>query len=108
MPDTKKNKPLTDQKEVQKSNDAKIDQDFPGYPNLPAKEEIIKPENKKDEKDAGLELHDSNHNTENNTYGAKKKTGTDEILSDGSAGAFDATENVTENSDTNKYIRKNK
>lgn len=108
MPDTKNNKPITDQKEVQKSNDAKIDQDFPGYPNLPAKEEIIKPENIKDKKDAGLELHHSNQNWENNTYGAKIKTGTDEMLSDGSAGAFDATENVKDNSDTSNYIRKNK
>lgn len=108
MPDTKENKPITDQQGVQKSNDANINQDFPGYPNLPAKEEIINPENKKDKTDAGLELDDTNQNTENNTYGAKKKTGTDEILSDGSAGAFDGTENVKEDSDTNNYIRRNK
>lgn len=99
---------MSDEKEVAKSNDGKIDQDFPGFPNLPATKEIIKPENKKEEKDAGLELNDSKPNPENNTYGAKKNTGEKEIQSDGSAGAFHATENVHEDSDSNNYIRKNK
>ncbi|MEO7210204.1 MAG: hypothetical protein ABIY35_04595 [Chitinophagaceae bacterium] len=99
---------MSEEKEVTKSNDAKIDQDFPGYPNLPATKEIIKPENIKDEKDAGLKLDDSIQNSQNNTYGAKKNSGTDEIQSDGSAGAFGATENVKEDSDSNNFIRKNK
>ncbi len=108
MMEQKNNIPITDEKEVQKSNDGKIDQDFPGYPNLPAKKEIIKPANKKDEKDAGMELNNSEPNPENKTYGARKNAGTDELLSDGSAGAFAATEKVAEDTDSNKYIRKNK
>lgn len=31
--------------EVEESNDEKIDQDFPGYPHYPAKEDILDPEN---------------------------------------------------------------
>ena len=39
--------------EVQESNDEKIDQDFPGYPHYPAKEDILDPNNgfKKEEMD---------------------------------------------------------
>lgn len=102
------NKPMSDEKEVAKSNDEKINQDFPGFPNLPATKEIIKPGNKKEEKDAGLELNESTENPENNVYGPKKNMGTEEIQSDGSAGAFDATENVQEDADSNNYIRNNK
>jgi hypothetical protein len=32
-------------KEVEESRDANIDEDFPGYPHYPAKEDIITPEN---------------------------------------------------------------
>src|SRR3954462_8814787 len=31
--------------EVEESNDEKIDQDFPGYPHYPAKDDILNPEN---------------------------------------------------------------
>ena len=97
---------MKEEKHVEKSNDEKIDQDFPGFPHLPAKKEIIQPRNKKEKKDAGLHLTGSKNNPEQNTYGAKRKKKTDEITSDGSAGAFDATENIKEeDSDT---IRKNK
>jgi hypothetical protein len=32
-------------KEVEESKDANIDEDFPGYPHYPAKEDIINPDN---------------------------------------------------------------
>ncbi|MBS1660855.1 MAG: hypothetical protein JST68_07365 [Bacteroidetes bacterium] len=35
------NRPIRDKKDVQKSNDEHIDQDFPGYPHHPAKEKTI-------------------------------------------------------------------
>lgn len=34
-------KPMDSEREVEQSNDAKIDQDFPGYPHYPAKEDIM-------------------------------------------------------------------
>lgn len=40
-----KTEPMDNEEEVKKSNDEKIDQDFPGYPHYPAKEDIMNPEN---------------------------------------------------------------
>ncbi len=43
-PETVTNNPeeaMTEPKDVQESNDPKIDQDFSGFPHYPAKEEII-------------------------------------------------------------------
>jgi hypothetical protein len=37
--------PITTPEEVPESNDEKIDQDFPGYPHYPAKDDILNPEN---------------------------------------------------------------
>ena len=42
-------------KEVEESNDEKIDQDFPGYPHYPAKEDILNPENSNDRLDIDVE-----------------------------------------------------
>ena len=39
------NEAMTTPKEVEQSNDASIDEDFPGYPHYPAQEDILKPEN---------------------------------------------------------------
>jgi hypothetical protein len=38
-------KAIDTSKEVEESKDAKIDQDFPGYPHYPAKEDIVNPDN---------------------------------------------------------------
>ena len=35
-------RPIKNKEQVQQSNDEKIDQDFPGFPNAPATEETIK------------------------------------------------------------------
>lgn len=37
--------PMTSPKEVERSNDANIDEDFPGYPHYPAKDDILNPDN---------------------------------------------------------------
>ncbi len=41
--------------EVEQSNDEKIDQDFPGYPHYPAKEDILDPENHTERVDLDVE-----------------------------------------------------
>ena len=37
----RKNQPIDQKEEVQESNDERIDQDFPGYPHHPSKEETV-------------------------------------------------------------------
>jgi hypothetical protein len=37
----RKNQPIDRKEEVQQSNDERIDQDYPGYPHHPAREETI-------------------------------------------------------------------
>ncbi len=39
------NQPIQSEKQVEKSNDKKINQDFPGYPHYPASEDIMNPQN---------------------------------------------------------------
>ena len=41
IPENDPSKPMTSKKEVEQANDPKIDQDFPGYPHYPAKEDIM-------------------------------------------------------------------
>src|SRR6476661_7530995 len=41
MPENDPSKAMDSKKEVESSNDEKIDQDFPGYPHYPAKEDIM-------------------------------------------------------------------
>jgi hypothetical protein len=41
--------------EVQESNDEKIDQDFPGYPHSPAKEDILHPNSGFEKADVDVE-----------------------------------------------------
>lgn len=41
--------------EVQESNDEKIDQDFPGYPHYPAKDDILNPDNYTERVDIDVE-----------------------------------------------------
>lgn len=106
MINEKKNTPIKNGKGVAQSNDEKIDQDFPGYPNLPATEEIIKQEDQKENTNAGL-AGDAQENR-------KRESGTthnpvkNEIQSDGSANAFHKTEQVADFSNDNQYTRKNK
>ncbi len=48
--------------EVEQSNDEKIDQDFPGYPHYPAKEDILNPENDVERVDINVEDLTRSHN----------------------------------------------
>ncbi|MGZ3844819.1 MAG: hypothetical protein ACXVBH_02115 [Flavisolibacter sp.] len=41
VPENDPSKAMDSKREVEKSNDQKIDQDFPGYPHYPAKEDIM-------------------------------------------------------------------
>ncbi len=46
-------KPIKKEEEVQQSTDAKIDQDYPGFPHLPSDKKSITPKNKTEKKLAG-------------------------------------------------------
>lgn len=105
MMEKKKNKPMNEEQHVQKFNHKKIDQDFPEFPHLPAKKEIIEPANNKDKTDAGFDIEGENNSKQNND-GDKNNELMDESLSDGSGGAFDATENTMD--DDIDTFRKNK
>lgn len=58
MKDDDKNKepndPIRKKSEVKESNDEHIDQDYPGFPNHPAKENIINPKTEEDRAVAGI------------------------------------------------------
>lgn len=83
--------PLTNKDEIQKDPDQKIDEDFPGYPHGSSKDNIIKPGNKDDKKTA-----DTNNKDGEKINIPKNKRPIDESQSDGSGGAFEATEQVDE------------
>lgn len=88
---SKPNNPITKKEEVQQSNDERIDQDFKGFPHAPAKEEIINPKTKEEKATANVEK-----NTQTSSF--------DEASSDGSGGAFDATENMDSDDDYARRI----
>lgn len=44
IPDNNPSKPMDSRNEVERANDEKINQDFPGYPHYPAKEDIMNQE----------------------------------------------------------------
>jgi len=73
--------------DLKKNPDKRMDQDFPGFPGLPAKEEIIKPETPDLEKVADIYEKDG----EKRNY---PDDDSNEEESDGSANAFEGTESV--------------
>jgi hypothetical protein len=78
----------TGQNEDQKRNpDKRMDQDFPGFPDHPAKEKIIRPETPEQKKVADIHEKDG----EKRNYPENDR---DEEESDGSANAFERTESV--------------
>ena len=77
--------PIKRKEEVKNNPDPKIDEDFEGYPNGPAKEETIKPKTSQQKKTADLDNKDGEKNFNND----KEHLETDEQESDGSANAFD-------------------
>ena len=50
----KKNRPIKKEEEVQQNADEHIDQDFPGFPHLPATKENITPGTATEKKSAGV------------------------------------------------------
>lgn len=59
-----KTNPIDTPKEVDQTKDPKIDQDFPGYPHYPAKEDILNPQNHTERVNANVEnlTHDNLRN----------------------------------------------
>jgi len=55
IPENNSSKPMDSKRDVEKSPDAKTDQDFPGYPHYPAKEDIMGQESGFHRVDANLE-----------------------------------------------------
>ena len=74
--------PIRKKEEIKQNPDNKIDEDFKGYPDGPAKNETIKPETNEERKIADLDNKDG----EKRIY---KKNEIDEQDSDGSANAFE-------------------
>jgi hypothetical protein len=83
----KKYQSLTDKKDIRKNPDHKIDEDFPGFPNGSATEKIITPKTALEKKVAAVNITDEEKVNKN-------KDEKYEAESDGSGGAFSATEQV--------------
>lgn len=78
--------------EVQENPDKHIDQDFPAYPHGPSAEETIKPKTGRQKKTAAIDIKDGEKNISKTTPENKDS----EQFSEGSGGAFGATEEVRE------------
>lgn len=78
-------KAIRNKEEIQRHSDNKIDQDFEGYPQGPAKDETIKPKNSAEEQIAGTGVKDG----EKLDVKPGERQSLDEQDSDGSANAFD-------------------
>lgn len=78
----KQTEPIRRDEEIKQSRDPKIDQDFEGFPNGPARPDTVKPKTREEKETADLDNKDG----EKRFYGKKE---TDEQDSDGSANAFD-------------------
>jgi hypothetical protein len=85
--ESKRNNPIQKANQVKTSSDKHIDQDFTGYPDSPAKENIINPKTKQDKKTAAIDVQDGEKVS-------KPKYEVDEQESDGSGGAFSSTEEL--------------
>ena len=79
------NTPLRDKDEIQRNPDNKIDQDFEGYPQGPAKDETIRPRTETEEQAAGMNKKDG----EKRDIKPGDRHSLDEQQSDGSANAFE-------------------
>ena len=53
--DEKKNNPIDTEGKVEQSKDEHIDQDFPGYPHYPAKDDVMNPQNHTERIEANVE-----------------------------------------------------
>lgn len=87
-------KEMLEKEGVQANPDKHIDQDFPGYPHSPAKEEVINPKTKEQKKVAALNTKDGEKEIDPPAKKKAIKKEIDEADSDGSANAFEGTERV--------------
>lgn len=78
--------PMVSKEEVKKSQDNKIDQDYPGFPAAPSTKETIQPQTLDEHLTAGS-IKKAPDDDE-----SRKKNAHDESDSDGSGGAFEQTE----------------
>ena len=62
VPENDPSKPMDSKREVEQSNDEKTDQDFPGYPHYPAKEDIMDQRTDTHRVDMDVEGLPSGHN----------------------------------------------
>ncbi len=81
------NDPIDNKNDVNSNSDAKMDQDFRGFADSDAKKKLINPTNKTDKKTAATDVKDGEKMT-NDELGEQQ--------SDGSGGAFEATEKVSD------------
>jgi len=88
--------PIDSKQDIQNSSDKHIDQDFPGYPHAAAKDELIKPKTKEQKKTAAVNTKDGEKiiRPVNKKKSSAVKPGEED--SDGSANAFEGTENITD------------
>ena len=63
IPEDSNSKPMDSKRDVEQSNDPKIDQDFPGYPHYPAKDDIMDKRNGTEKVSADVENLPSNRNS---------------------------------------------
>jgi hypothetical protein len=63
IPENDPSKAMDSKREVEKSNDNKIDQDFPGYPHYPAREDIMDQRNDVTREDIDVENLPNSRNT---------------------------------------------
>ncbi len=82
--DEKKTTPIDSENKVQKSKDEHIDQDFPGYPHYPAKEDVMNPQNHTERIEA---------NVENLTHDELQENGKKKVMTIPQAANPDAIEN---------------
>jgi hypothetical protein len=82
----------------QKNPPKHVNQDFNGFPNAPATEDIINPETATEKKTAAMNVKDGEKMNPDEAKQKSKKAGQipAEQESEGSGGAFDATEQVKE------------
>ncbi|MEJ7827104.1 MAG: hypothetical protein WKF91_02880 [Segetibacter sp.] len=64
--ENKPSKAIDTPKEVEESQDQKIDEDFPGYPHYPAKEDIMNKESGMEKKEVDVEKLTRSQNTPDN------------------------------------------
>jgi hypothetical protein len=82
IPDNSSSKPMDSKKDVKNSPDEKTDQDFPGYPHYPAKEDIMDKRTGNHKVDADLEnVSSSNKTGVSQRYTADNDTGKEESVS---------------------------